>query len=239
MANEEKQGGEEKSADSSAERKAIIFELEGLAADGHAALFDAVSGALDACGKELTTPLFSRFCISEPVSMFVPKLCGFLGISSKDQDKIEKQIKAAYENFWGAKDFAFRNGFQEFIQSAHESGLELIAVTSLPKKLAVASLKGLDSESGVIDIHSFSGRDSVVAGADTWMQVATDRGLNPRVCIGIASTGRACKAILAADLHCVVVPNEYTAYEDFSGARFQYDEIGSVNVGELVSEFYE
>lgn len=238
MAKEDKGAGE-KSAENVAERRAVIFELENVAVNGRKVLFDAVAEALGACDKELTKPLFSRFCIHEPVSVFVPKLCDFIGINSKSAGKVAKHIEGSMDNFWGSKDLSFMDGFEDFLKQAHTNGLEPIALTSLTKKQSAAVMKGLDVDEGEVDVHSFAGSDSVVARADTWMQVATDRDLNPRVCIGIASSGRACKAVIAADLHCLVIPDEYTEHEDFSGARFLYDGIASVNVPELVSEFYE
>ncbi len=239
MATEGKSKDKAKASEDAAERRVIIFELEGIAVDSRTALFDAVKTAIAAYDKEVTSPLFSRFCLNAPATEFVPTLCEFLGVSGRSTDKIIGEIEAAMDEFWKSDSKGFRSGFEEFMKTAQAKGFELVAVTNLSKKAATSALKGLDTEVGTIDIHSFAELKRVLAGADIWMQVAADRDLNPGICIGVTSCGKSCKAVLAADLHCVAVPDGYTDHEDFSGARYLFDSLESIEVDELIAEFYQ
>ena len=67
-----------------------------------------------------------------------------------------------------------------------------------------------------------NGRDFPTA--DAWLKIAKQLGTKPQLCIVLASRSTACKAALSAGMRCIVIPDQYTSFQDFGGADFVVDE---------------
>jgi beta-phosphoglucomutase-like phosphatase (HAD superfamily) len=58
-------------------------------------------------------------------------------------------------------------------------------------------------------------------------------GVPARRCVTVVESAVACNAALEAGLRCVVVPNEFTAYQDFGGADQVVEDLKDVHANEL------
>jgi beta-phosphoglucomutase-like phosphatase (HAD superfamily) len=61
-----------------------------------------------------------------------------------------------------------------------------------------------------------------------------NRGQETIPLIAIVSSQTACKGALTAGATCVAVPDAYTNYEDFSGAKLVLESLGEVPVKEIL-----
>lgn len=218
--------------------RAVMLELEHVLVNSRAAMFSTLKDSLAAYDKELTVPLFSRFCLYSTPQDFVPPICDELDISPRSSDKIAKEVEEGMDSFWKSSENELRPGVADFLQKTKQSGFAQIAITALPEKRAAQVIQGLGESCEALEIQSFSEQGKVVAGADVWMQAAIDREISAGRCIAIASSSAACRAALSADLHCIAVTDEFSEFGDFGGAPFKFASLAEVNLDELLDRFY-
>jgi len=215
-----------------------MLELEHVLVNSRAAMYAALKESLAAYDKELTVPLFSRFCLYATPQDFVPALCDELDISSRSSDKIVKEVEEGMDSFWKSSEHELRPGVADFLQKTKQSGFTQIAITALPEKRAAQVIQGLGESCEALEIQSFSEQEKAIAGADIWMQAAIDREIPAGRCIAIASSSAACRAALSADLHCVVLTDEFSEFGDFGGAPFRFDSLAEADLDKLLDTFY-
>jgi beta-phosphoglucomutase-like phosphatase (HAD superfamily) len=218
---------------------ALILELENIALESRETMFSILEQSLKAYDKDLSVALFSRFCLYERPEIFIPKLLVELGVGARSSDKILKEFKEGMDAYWKSEEKQPRAGLEAFLNAAAAAGFAQIALTALPEKTAAQLVRALGPEFESLEIHSFAEQGKVVAGADIWMQSAMDRDINPAVCLGLASSSKACRAALAADLFTVAVSDRFTAYQDFGGASELYDSLADADAQELIKTFYQ
>jgi len=219
--------------------KSILFELEHIALDSREVLYEIVKKSLADRDKELSIPMFSRFCLDQSADKFVPDLLDAYDISTRSNNKFLKEIEEGMTDFWESGDIQPRPGFDAFLAKTQKLGFERIALTKLTKKQAGQVLEKLGhSEEGII-VNSYSAEGKSSAGADIWMSAVVDNDLKLGLATAVASSSKACKAALTADLNCVVVVDRFTAFQDFGGASVVADGLEELDIEGLTNTFYQ
>ncbi|MBN2704222.1 MAG: hypothetical protein JXR23_08425 [Pontiellaceae bacterium] len=203
---------------------ALIFELEYVAAKVRGVEFKAVKSAVAGKGVELTPILFSRSGMS-PLHRQV--ITDVLTLSDKRSDAIEKAVAevdktvAAYcEN-----EAELDAGLLKLIKAAQERGVRVATFTALSKELAVKLMSrlGLD-KMGVELIVPEEVKESFPR-ADDWLKMLKQSNKDHVTLVAVVSSQVACKGALTAGASCIVVPDEYTAFQDFGGAMLVLDSL--------------
>jgi hypothetical protein len=91
---------------------------------------------------------------------------------------------------------------------------------------------GLD-ELGV-DLESSDSEDPVFPRADHWLRMIKTREQETLPLIAILNSRAACKGALTAGAACIAVPDAYTAFEDFTGAKVVLDSVDEMKPEELL-----
>lgn len=203
---------------------ALIFELEYVATKVRRVEFESIKSAVAGKGVELTPVLFSRSGMS-PLHRKV--ITDVLTLSDKRSDAIEKAVAevdktvAAYcEN-----EAELDAGLLKLIKAAQERGVRVVTFTALPKELAVKLMSrlGLD-KMGVELIVPEEVKDSFPR-ADDWLKMLKQSNKDHVTLVAVVSSQVACKGALTAGASCIVVPDEYTAFQDFGGAMMVLDSL--------------
>ncbi|NLX25791.1 MAG: hypothetical protein GXY61_07510 [Lentisphaerae bacterium] len=205
---------------------ALIFELEYVAAKVRGVEFEAIKSAVASKGVELTPVLFSRSGMS-PLHRQV--ITDVLTLSDKRSDAIEKAVAevdktvAAYcEN-----EAELDAGLLKLIKAAQERGVRVATFTALSKELAVKLMSrlGLD-KMGVELIVPEEVKESFPR-ADDWLKMLKQSNKDHVTLVAVVSSQVACKGALTAGASCIVVPDEYTAFQDFGGAMMVLDSLSN------------
>lgn len=210
------------SNDASTEKKAstthaLIFELEYVAARARSVEFDAIKSAVSNKGLELTPVMFSRSGMS-PLHRTAIK--DVLTLAGKKSDAIEKavaEVDKAVANYC-ENAAELDKGCAKLIKATQARGIPVIAFTALPGELAekLMSRLGLD-EMGVELIVPEEIKDSFPR-ADDWLKMLKQCNKEHVTLVAVVSSQVACKGALTAGAACVVVPDDYTVFQDFGGA---------------------
>ena len=68
-------------------------------------------------------------------------------------------------------------------------------------------------------------------GANLWLRLAENMMIPPSRCVAIATSAASCKAAIAAKMRSVVIPDKFTAFQDFGGADVVFDTLDKNAIG--------
>jgi beta-phosphoglucomutase-like phosphatase (HAD superfamily) len=212
---------------------ALIFELEYVAAKKRQVEFTSTKSAMKTKGLELTPVMFARAGMS-PLSRAA--ITSILKQEGKKHDAIEKAVAevdkavAAYcEN-----DAELDAGLAKLIKATQKRGIPVLTFTALPEALAKKLMDKLGlTEMGVELIIPDEVKESFPR-ADSWLKMLKKCDKEDATLVAIVSSQIACKGGLTAGAACIAVPDEYTVFQDFSGAKLVLDSVSDVKPKEIL-----
>ena len=124
-----------------------------------------------------------------------------------------------------------------------DAGMEDVLNTAIADGALLGALSGLDEATAtkVMDKLGLSEKETTVLASasedrdtpttDAWLRLAKSMNAPASCCLVIASSARSCKAALSAGMRCVVLPDKFTSFQDFSGADRVLDALDKEAVG--------
>lgn len=216
----------------------ILFQLEDIGVEGRKAAFEVLKKALKEQKVELTLPIFSHYCLHSVPSVYLPPMAEALGAAKVPVEKLVEQVNGAIADQITGNGARLNPALHKILDAAREHDITAGAITALPEETAqtLASRLGFE-EMGIRLIPS---RDVTghFPGADTWLKAAKAMAQRARHCAVVASTMAACKAALSADMRCVAVPDEFTAFQDFGGVDIVLEKLDEMSPREILQALF-
>jgi beta-phosphoglucomutase-like phosphatase (HAD superfamily) len=196
--------------------KAIIFELEYVALQARVREYAAIARVMAARGVELTPVLYARVCLHRTPAQFVPELLKIAGKGSASGEKAEGDVREALAAIYSDGSLKIAAPFAKFLESAGKAGKSLAAVSRLERDAA----RGLAERVGLAEtpLAGALSAGSAEPGPDAFLRAARKVNTVPTRCVAMVSSASGFQAALKGNLKSVVVPDPYTAHEDFGGA---------------------
>ncbi|MEN8254219.1 MAG: hypothetical protein ABFR33_02005 [Verrucomicrobiota bacterium] len=212
---------------------ALIFELEYVAARKRHVEFTAIKTAAKTKGVELTLVSFARSGMSP-----VPRaaITSVLKQAGKKADAIEKAVASVEKEVtaYCKNDAELDKGLEKLVKAVQKKEIPVLAFTALPEADAVALMDKLGlSEMGVELIIPDEVKESFPR-ADSWLKMLKKCDKEDATLVAVVSSQIACKGGLTAGAACIAVPDEYTAFQDFSGAKMVLDSLSDVKPNEIL-----
>ena len=206
---------------------ALIFELEYVAARKRQVEFAAIKSAVKTKGVELTPVSFARSGMSPLSRTAIEKVLTQAGKKADAIEKavasVDKEVTAYCEN-----DAELDKGLEKLIKAVQVKGIPVLAFTALPEAVAVTLMEKLGlGEMGVELVIPDEVKESFPR-ADSWLKMLKKCDKEDATLVAVVSSQIACKGGLTAGAACIVVPDEFTAFHDFSGAKMVLDSLGDV-----------
>ncbi|QBG46971.1 hypothetical protein EGM51_06020 [Verrucomicrobia bacterium S94] len=203
---------------------ALIFELEYVATATRKVEFESIKSAVGTKGVELTPIAFARSGMSP---LHRPAVTAVLLQAGKKADAIEKAVAEVDKKVsaFCANEAELDTGLEKLILATMARGIPVVAFTALPESDAKALMArlGLD-EMGVELLIPEEVKDSFPR-ADDWLKMLKQCGKEHATLVAVVSSQVACKGALTAGAACIAVPDEFTSYQDFSGAKMVLDSL--------------
>ncbi len=212
---------------------ALIFELEYVAAKKRQVEFNAIKIAAKTKGVELTPVSFARSGMS-PLSRAA--ITSVLKQAGKKHDAIEKAVASVDKEVaaYCENDAELDAGLGKLIKATQKQDIPVLTFTALPEVLAKKLMDKLGlTEMGVELIVPDEVKESFPR-ADSWLKMLKKCDKEDATLVAIVSSQIACKGALTAGAACIAVPDEYTAYQDFSGAKMVLDSLGDAKPKEIL-----
>ncbi len=200
--------------------RAILVELENISANGREVVYEALDSVLTAKGIKISLAMFSRYCVGMHLREALPRL---LAIAGKTRLSKEKLFTEAWEKITASFEQDSLQPapvFKRLSRLAAQKNISLgaLALLDLEKARQLAARVGFpDTGSNLV---SCMAEQRICPGADAWLKVAKGVSVLPALCVVIASCATSCKGALSAGMRCVAIPDEYTSFQDFSGADY-------------------
>lgn len=213
----------------------LLFELEGAAVDGRAKLYAAASRVFKSAGITLSEREFSRHCVHAAPPYVIEKLLAECGQGKLNEDAAER-IMADYTQRIHKDAPSLHPVFQSVLEEAGRRGIRATAISVLPEETARAVLtrSGIDQDN--IDLQLFPENERHFPRTDCWLKVPRSQGKSPRRCIAVAGCRDSGKSALSSGMRCIVVTDQYTSYQDFSGVDAVLDDGDSYSLPELFDD---
>ncbi len=217
---------------------ALLFELEGLAADGRGAAFRVLNSLLGEQGKAVDRVLYSRFCLDAFPGAYLPELLQALELSKQQTAKLAEDVRNGTFMELHAKADPPSPALAELLHRARERGVSIGVLSSFAEERAREIFTQLGLDAFDAQLFCFSEVEDAFPRPDCWLKVAKSLGKNPVYCGVIAGSQLAVKSALSAGMPCVATPDEFTAFQDFSGANVVLDQLGDEPVDEVLGALF-
>ena len=210
---------------------AVFVGLEDVAIAGRKIEYDILKKALADHKLSLTSDLFTRYCTATAAPYYLETLLQALnakaGLAQKVLAEYHEALAAALSN--PPKVHAT---ITKFIQTAESHNITATIYSLLPEAVATALAAKLGLEG--LKLFTFKEMDKVFPRSDTWLKMARALTKNTKNCLALVSNNASCKSAMFADVHTVVIPDEFTGFQDFGGAYAVLDDVADLHPQEII-----
>ncbi len=130
-----------------------------------------------------------------------------------------------------------KEGVEDFLKNAHDSGLTVVMATSSMKKKPTVNLERLK----LLQYFDFMVTAEDVARIkpypDLFLTAARKSGAAPSECLVVEDSLNGLIAGENAGMRVLIVPNDITKYSDFQNAYKKYGSLKDVNISEISADF--
>jgi putative hydrolase of the HAD superfamily len=197
---------------------ALLFELENVGFQGRQVVFDVLKSVLADKDMKLTPVLFSRCCVDKPVEEALPQLLELLGHPRVSSEKLVPEIAQGIRASLVDNTPKSPAALGGLLKQAQDEGYKIGVVSDMDQDAALQLYAKLDigepEDGAVITSESETGT------ADSLAWKAAARAMDALIpsCVVLATSSRSAHAAVAAGMRCLVIPDEYTSFQDFGGA---------------------
>lgn len=214
-------------------REVLFFELETIATTGRAAMFDAVKKVMKSKDVDVTTGLFAKCGITARPGAAIQAMIADSGRNLTTGDQLTTQAETAVKKVF-ADSAELNADLPALIKEAQANKIQVVAISAWPKNVAEALMSKLGLDAMGVELEALDSTDAVFPRADHWLRLLKQRDQDTIPLIAIVSSRNACKGALTAGATCIAVPDAYTSFEDFAGAKVVLDKLGDMPVAELI-----
>ena len=207
-------------AEPTAKNAAVLFELEYVAVPGRRIMFDVLKSVLADKGADITPILFSRHCLHAPISATLDQLLKTVGKTRLSARKLAADIAEGIRLSLADGGTKLNPGLSRLLDAAGERGMRAGALSGLSEAAAAEMAGNLGLVERGVHVVTDSAEDHPFPTPDSWSKLARETKTNPWNCLAVASSEVGCRSAVSAGMKCVVLPDEYTDFQDFGGADF-------------------
>jgi beta-phosphoglucomutase-like phosphatase (HAD superfamily) len=211
----------------------LLFELEGAALPARAKLFAAAKEVFEAAGIALNEHVFARHCKSSSPVTVADHLVASMGNGKLDR-AAAANIVATYLAAMKDGNLGTHAAFNALLDESAKRGIKAAALSALPEETAreVLAKSGLASRG--VELILFPEDEHHFPRTECWLRHPRSLNKSARACIAVAGTQDASKSALASGMRCIVVPDQFTAHQDFSGVDAVLDGSEDTPLNELL-----
>lgn len=217
---------------------AVVFQLEDIAVIGRKIAYEVLKKALGEQKIDLSIPVFSRYCLNSTPQTYIPAMMEPLGIRKISAEKLVDHVVSAIAEQASASSIKLNPGLSKILQLAHERNFVIGVISTWTEEVCQALLAKLGLSDLGARLFSFKDVNKVFPSADIWLKTAKAIGIKPRRCLVVGANMAACKSAMSADLRCVAVPDEFTSFQDYSGADLILENLEEMTAKEIVNTVF-
>ena len=217
---------------------AVLFQLEDVAVNGRKIAYDILKKALGEQKIDLSIPVFSRYCLNSTLQTYLPAMMEPLGIRKISAEQLVDHVTSAIAEQASASSIKLNPGLGKILQLARERKFVIGAISAWTEETGLALLAKLGLNELGARLFSFKDVNKVFPSADIWLKTAKAINIKPRRCLVVGGNMATCKSATSADLRCVAVPDEFTSFQDYSGADLILESQEDMSAKEILNTVF-
>lgn len=203
---------------------ALIFELEYVAIRLRNVQYEAIKSVVAVKGVELSPVLFSRSGMSP---LHRSAITYVLAQAGKKSDAIEKAVaevdKVVAE--FCEHSAELDKGLEKLIKVTLERGIPVLTFSALPETLAKKLMEKLGLAALGVELIIPEEVKPSFPRADDWLKMLKQCNKEGVTLVAVVSSQIACKGALTAGAACIAVPDQFTVFQDYSGAKLVLESV--------------
>lgn len=214
--------------------RGLLLELEYLLWPGHHLIYDVMAQVLKS--KEITlTPVHYARAIAHP--MLVQGIENLLKAADKRKFSAEKITKEIQDQFLAGiqnSKLQIEPLPETLVAAALKAGFKVGLLSYLPQDVArqlLARCKFADA----VTLQIMSGGARARFSAAGWIHLLKNMSVSAHGSVALCADAVSCRTVLVTGARCIVIPTDFTRYQDFSGADLVVDGAKAINFNEVVA----
>lgn len=211
-------------------KNALIFEMDNVALGARRVRFEVLKGIFAEQGITFTPAQFSRYCMHSSPAHYMTTLLNVLNVQSASAAQVLERMMNDVVAYMLNHRRNLQTGLVRFLDAAKESGMDIATISMFSSNVAEELAEQMNFSRWGVRIYCFPQVEKNFPTADTWLEIIRSVSKKPRCCLALTSSMSSAKAALAAGMRVAALPDDFTSYQDFSGADLVTENIDDVNV---------
>lgn len=212
---------------------AVLLELENVAVNGRQIIYDVFKSVLADKTMKLTPLMFSRYCLDPSSKDFLQALLEVMGKKRLSHEKLLAEITQGIKLSFTDGTVKLESGFKKVLKRATEHNTLVGVLSGLDEETARQLMTKLGLDNMAANLFSYASEDRNFPTSDAWLKLAKNLSIPPYMCIVVATGSASCRAALSGGMKCVVVPDKFTSFQDFSGTDYMIDVLNDAAVEQI------
>jgi beta-phosphoglucomutase-like phosphatase (HAD superfamily) len=213
--------------------RAVLFELENLSIAGREVIYATLKRELATKGVKMAPFMFSRYCLAACLKNGIGNLLASVGKSRISKDKVFEDVRCGVKAGLLSGPVRPAPGVGKLIRRAKDEGVAVGALSCLDAESAALLISRMGLDRDVPHVLPFACEERSHPTADAWLRLARKMDLSPVSCVAVATCNISCRAAVSCGMFCAVVPDAFTAFQDFGGADFVADTLNDDTVDRI------
>jgi len=211
----------------------LVLELEFMLFPGRQLTYEAFSSALKNSQVTLDQAAFSRYCLQRSTEKSLPGLLVALGKKGLVAETIAVKIKKQLESSLNDSACQPVPGLMALLKKASDNNIKIGLLSFLPEENARRLMERVPLNQSATCLHVMKKQADDLPTPDSWLSLLKSMDVAPRCAIALVDGATACKSALAVGMCCGVVPDCFTAWQEFTGADFVVENAADLKLNEI------
>lgn len=215
---------------------ALLFEFDHLVAKIREATLDVLKTIFE--DQDLQPLHLSRYALNVPPAKAADLVQSALGIRKGTPKKLADEVMNGIRMHLETGLIEVSDELRNVVVQARERDMPVYALTALPEGPRDLLEERLDLSGLGIDYAVYGAQLEPYPRADAWLKMCKDHDLLAPVSLALTTSMASTKAAMTAGLHCVALPDRFTAFQDFSGCQAVADSPADITLAHVLKQNY-
>jgi len=211
----------------------IVLELEFMLFPGRQLTYEAFSSVLKNSQLTLEQDQFSRYCLPRSIEKCLPGLLSAMGKKGLTVETIAAKIKKQFESSLNDSSCQPVSGLMALLKKAADNNIKIGLLSFLPEENAHQLMERAALNQSATCLHVMKKEAHDLPTPDSWLSLLKSMGIAPRCATALVNSATACKSALAVGMSCSVVPDCFTAWQEFTGADFVVENAADLELNKI------
>jgi len=216
----------------------LVLELEFMLFPGRQLTYEAFRSVLKTSQISLEQADFSRYCLQRSTEKSLSGLLAALGKKRLTVEPIAAKIKKQVESSLNDSSCQPVPGLMALLKKASDNNIKVGLLSFLPDDNARQLMERVPLNQSAVCLHVMKKEADDLPTPDSWLSLLKSMAaVTPRCAIALVDGATACKSALAVGMCCGVVPDCFTAWQEFTGADFVAENAADLKLNEISALF--